>query len=547
MEELSRQLAILVKDLYSVNPDVQLTRPDPKFGDFSTNVAMQLAKDLGRSPRELAEEIKQKIEKTQYDTIQQASIAGPGFINLKLKDEILLELLTAKPDKFNHGQTVVIETNNPNPFKSMHIGHAFNAILGDTIANLIEDSGAHTYRVSYHGDIGSHVGKSMYSLLRFAGGDIEKLKAIPVEERNGFMSKMYAEGAAAYKVDSNAKKDIDELARQSFTREDPMYSAVYDLCKDWSFEQIDQIVARLGNKPTERKFLESDADARGVPIVKANVGKVFQESDGAIIFRGSEYGSFDNVFVSTKGLGLYGARDLGLMKLKDEYYHPDKSYIVTAEEQRDYFVGVLAAAALCMPKLKDVTVNISTGTVKLSTGKMSSRTGDVLEISWLFDQVAEALKTRGGQDDDPAIAAVLRYQFLKVRVGSDVVFDINEAVSIEGNSGPYLQYAHARARSILAKSSKTAVAISSIEPSERQLVLKLSENKEIIQRAEAELMPHLICNYLFELAQEFNRFYENNRVIDDPREGERLKLVTIYAETLKNGLSLLGMQAPEHM
>jgi arginyl-tRNA synthetase len=529
---------------------VELTRPDEQFGDFATNVALQLAKPLGKSPREIAEALAVKIRENLPEQITEATIAGPGFINLKLSDKALIQAATTgdlhQPLK---DQTVVIETNNPNPFKAMHIGHAFNAIVADTIANLIETAGAHTYRVSYHGDVGAHVGKSMYSLLKYVDGDVNKLHEIPEAERNSFMSRMYAEGATAYKENEQAKAEIDELATQSFTRQDPLYAQVYDICKDWSFQQIDRIVARLGNKPIERRFLESDADARGVPIVRANVPKVFQESDGALVFKGSDYGSFDNVFVSARGLGLYGARDLGLMQLKNEYFHPQKSYIVTAEEQRDYFKGVIAAAELCLPELKGVTVNISTGTVKLTTGKMSSRTGDVVEIDWLFDQVGEAIKALGAQVSDAAIAGALRYQFLKVRVGSDVIFDIKEAVSIQGNSGPYLQYAHARARSVLRKSTNGQGSLDSVEleADERSLVRKISEFTEVVDRAVSELMPHHICAYLYELAQTFNRFYERNRVIDDPRENVRLSLVQAYADRLKAGLELLGINAPDTM
>src|SRR5690606_36094847 len=148
------------------------------------------------------------------------------------------------------------------------------------------------------------------------------------------------------------------------------------------------------------------------------------------VFEGSKYGSFDNVFVSNRGTGLYGARDLGLMQLKNEQYHPDKSIIVTAEEQRDYFKGVVAAAELCFSDQKGVTINIPTGMVKLPSGKMSSRTGDVVEIAWLFDQVASAIEARGGEVNDEMIAGVLRYQFLQVRIGGDVIFDVDEAVSI---------------------------------------------------------------------------------------------------------------------
>ena len=547
MNNLEQSIATVVFETFEIETAISLTRPDPQFGDFATNIALQLAKQIERSPREIAEELQVKLQANLADQIAEVSVAGPGFINFRVTDTALLQAIELTPAPSRKDTSIVIETNNPNPFKAMHIGHAFNAILGDTIANFIEASGAHTYRVSYHGDVGSHVGKSMYSLLRFVDGDISKLQDVPEEERNSLMSKMYAQGSTAYKEDEQAKKEIDELAKQSFTREDPLYAAVYDLCKAWSFEQIDEIVDRLGNKPIERRFLESDADARGVPIVKANVPKVFQESDGALIFPGSKYGAFDNVFVSARGLGLYGARDLGLMKLKNEYYHPDKSYIVTAEEQRAYFKGVLAAAEQCMPEMKDITVNISTGTVKLPTGKMSSRSGDVVEISWLFDQVSDAIKARGGSTDDQFVTGVLRYQFLKVRIGGDVVFDVNDAASIEGNSGPYLQYAHARARSILSKSEAKHLMPEAIEAGERPLVAKLTEYKEVVDRATQDLAPHLVCTYLYELAQEFNRFYENNRVIADPREAQRLYLVDQYAAILRSGLELLGIHAPETM
>jgi len=543
--ELAAQLTAAVKQLYGIDLQVELTRPDAKFGDFASNAALQLTKQVGKNPREIAGELAGALE--AIESVKQVDIAGPGFLNIWLTDRALAAALDAAPAKSRSGQTVVIETNNPNPFKAMHIGHAFNAIVADTIANLIEESGAHTCRVSYHGDVGAHVGKSMYSLLRYVEGDPSKLEQIAPEERNSFMSKMYAEGARAYKDDPAAKAEIDELAKQSFTREDPVYAAVYDTCKAWSFEQIDEIVARLGNQPIERRFLESDADARGVPIVKKNVPKVFHESDGALIFPGSEYGSFDNAFVTSRGLGLYGARDLGLMQLKNEYFHPNKSYIVTAEEQRDYFKGVIKAAELAMPELTGVTVNISTGTVKLTTGKMSSRSGDVVEIAWLFDQIREALQREGVTTDDAILAGALRYEFLRVRIGSDVVFDVDAAVSIKGNSGPYLQYAHARARSILGKATRTGEMPAELEPAERTLVGKLGEYQDALGRAELELMPHHVANYLYELSQEFNRFYEHNRVIGDAREATRLWLVERYADTLQSGLAILGIHAPQQM
>ncbi len=551
MHEVIKSIQIIIKDLFDVEEVIELTRTDEQFGDYACNVALRLSKKVGRNPREIAEAI---AEKLHSDMIVRAEVAGPGFINITLTDKALFELANSQPERSNT-ITAVAETNNPNPFKAMHIGHAFNAILGDTVANLVERSGATVYRVSYHGDVGLHVGKSMYSLLQFVDGDPNKLASIPVRERNSFMSKMYAEGSRAYKEDETAQAKIDELAKQSFTREDEIYAAVYETCKEWSFSDIDRIVLALGNKPTVQRFLESDADYRGVEIVKKNTPKIFKESDGALVFAGSKYGSFDNVFVASKGNGLYGARDLGLMQLKNEQYHPNKSYIVTGEEQGAYFKGVIAAAGLIWPEQKGVTVNIPTGLVKLTTGKMSSRDGDVVEVDWLFERFREAIQSRGGEPSDQLIAGAMRYQFLKVKIGSDVVFDIDEAVSLTGNTGSYLQYAHARAKSILTKKpiiqGRTLFQGPSLKDGlrqdERSLLRKVGECSEVFERATQEFMPHHICTYLYELAQTFNRFYEHNRVIDDPREELRIHLVSMYASVLKDGLELLGIHAPDKM
>lgn len=544
MIHTSQDIAHTILQEFNLEVTPELTRPDAQFGDYTTNVALQLAKQVGQNPRVIAERIAERLAETgEYQAIE---VAGPGFVNITLKSSALLALTRREPTPSRSGQSVVIETNNPNPFKAMHIGHAFNAILADTIANLLAVSGAGVRRVSYHGDVGLHVGKSMYSLLRYADGDVSKLHAIPAAERNTFMSTMYAEGAAAYSSDDAAKAEIVTLAEQSFTRDDPLYSEIYDLCKAWSFEQIDALVARLGNLPTSARFLESLADPKGVEIVKAHTPEVFQESDGAYMFEGSKHGSFDNVFVGRSGRGLYAARDLGLMQLKHDLFTPEKSYIVTAEEQRDYFKGVIAAAELALPELTGVTVNIPHGTVKLSTGKMSSRSGDVLEVSWLFDQFAEAIRVRGGEPTDDIIAGALRYQFLRVRIGGDVVFDVNDAVSLTGNTGSYLQYAHARARRILEK-VEAAPTISEVHAEDRPLVRKLGEYHEIITLATKTLEPHHICNYLFELAQEFNRYYEKNQVVGSDHEYHRAGLVGLYADTLRAGLFVLGISAPDTM
>ncbi len=541
---MDTKISDIIARLFDVTVDVKVTRPDPQFGDYATNVALQLAKPLGKNPREIAETLATALRETgEYAAV---SVAGPGFINVTLADTALLAALAARPVQARLNESAVIEVYNPNPFKDLHIGHAYNCITADTLANLLEQRGATTHRVSYHGDVGLHVGKSLWAILQFIDGDVAKLDAIPENERAAFMSRMYVEGARAYKDDETAKEAIERLTKQSYGFEDAFEQQVYDVCKAWSFDYITATVARLGSKPAERRYLESEADTLGVETVKQHVGSVFEESDGAIVFPGEQYGLFTNVFVSSRGTGLYAARDLGLMQLKQRDFSPQKSYIVTGDEQRAYFNVVIKAAELSLPELKDVTVNIPTGTVKLSTGKMSSRTGDVLNIEWLFERLHEAASERGDVQEAVIIAA-LRYAFLKVRIGSDIIFDVNEALSIEGNSGPYLQYAHARARTILAKSKQTGMQPADLDAAERTLVSKLGEYHEVIQAASEQLLPHLLCTYLYELSQTFNRFYEQSRVIGDAREAQRLFIVERYADTLRDGLTVLGIPTPDQL
>jgi len=536
----------IVDELYQRQLDVQLTRPDPKFGDFATNVALQLAKPLGKNPREIAEAIAAKLRADER--FSEVSVAGPGFINVKLSDQAVLESLKVRPATKRAGKTAVIETNCPNPFKAMHIGHALNAITADTMANLLAVDGAQVHRVSYHGDVGTHVGKSMWAILREIDGDASKLDEIPADQRNQFMSRMYVEGAQAAKESPEAKAEIDELAKQSFVLDDPLYKKVYETCKQWSFDEIDANVARLGNVPIERRYVESETEEPGKRLIKEKTPEVFTKSDGAYVFKGSQYGAFDNVFIGSHGNGLYGAHDMGLIQLKyQDYPNLDLSITVNGEEQAAYFRGVIAASELAIPALKGKLFNYATGLVKLTTGKMSSRTGEVVTIDWIFDEFKKAIAARGSQPTDEVVAGALRYQFLKVKVGSDVVFDVNDAVSLTGNTGSYLQYAHARARGILAKSEQAVAFPKELFDEDRALVRKLSEYTEAVNRATESLEPHHICTYLFELAQEFNRYYEKNQVVGSDKEAHRVGIVAVYADILKAGLTILGIAAPERL
>jgi arginyl-tRNA synthetase len=259
------------------------------------------------------------------------------------------------------------------------------------------------------------------------------------------------------------------------------------------------------------------------------------------------------VFITSKGLPTYETKDLGLTQLKDKDY-PDasRSIIITANEQTEYFKVMLAALAEIKPELAGKTTHLSHGFLSLTTGKMSSRSGNVHPAMELLLDVKAAVHAQ--YPDSPArkevTFAAVKYAFLKHRLGSDIVFDIKESISLEGNSGPYLQYAHARASSILGKAQgvdSRQQTVDRLDENERSLARKIGEYPEAVQKALNELIPHHVATYLYELAQQFNRFYETSRIIGDEREALRLQLVKAYQQVLKSGLGILNITAPEKM
>ena len=288
----------------------------------------------------------------------------------------------------------------------------------------------------------------------------------------------------------------------------------------------------------------------GLETVRRHIGEVYEESDGAIIFDGDKYGLHKRVFINSQGLPTYEAKEVGLIMLKKQDYNFDKSVIITGNEQEQYMAVVQKSIEQFAPELTAVSSHLTHGLVKLQGGvKMSSRKGNIMRAVDVLDEAAAANRELTGQDNQSTVLGAVKYAFLKNRIGGDIIYDPKESVSLEGNSGPYLQYAHARARSILRKADAGGRigAVDGLEPGERSLVRKMTEYNEAVDRAVAELMPHHICTYLYELAQTFNRFYEKNRVIGDERQELRLGLVAAYVETLKSGLEILGIDAPDKM
>lgn len=556
-DELENALAAAVKELFEVEQAVELTRPEERFGDYATNVALQLAGPVGKNPREIAETLAEKLRQDLQSRVSEVTIAGPGFINLRLSDAALMEMLRSEPAKSLEGKTVVAEYSDPNPFKVLHAGHLYTSVVGDAIANLLEQAGATVHRVNFGGDVGLHVAKALWAILQELGGEEpDKLAEIPENERADWMARAYVKGTQAYDQDEAAKTAIVALNKQVYqlhnaNDHESAFAQIYWTCRQWSYDYFNTFYDRIGSH-FEKYYPESETAALGLQTVREHIGEVYTESDGAIVFAGEQYGLHTRVFINSEGLPTYEAKDVGLIMKKWQDYHFDASVVITGNDIIEYMKVVLTSITQFQPELAERSRHLTHGIVKLAGGtKMSSRKGNFLRAVDVLEVASEANRQLVGRDSEETALGAVKYAFLKVRMGGDIIYDPEESVSLEGNSGPYLQYAHARARSILKKAAESPEAEapdgSEFDTGERSLVRKISEYTEVIDKATAELMPHHVCTYLYELAQVFNRFYEHNRVVGDPRQAARLALVTAYADTLQSGLKLLGIASPDKM
>lgn len=541
-----------IRTTYGLDVEPVLTRPEAQFGDLATNIALQLAKQVGKKPQDVAKHLSDAVR--ELDDVLEVSVAGPGFLNITLTDAALAHAWSLESEQHYRHQTVVVEYSDPNPFKVLHAGHLYTSVMGEAIASLVETAGGDVHRVNFGGDVGLHVGKSMWAILKALGGEYpDKLAEIPAEQRAQWMAERYVEGSNAYEDDAEAKQAIVDYNKRVYRLhadgdKTSEFARVYWTCREWSYAYFDAFYERIGSH-FEKYYPESAVADRGLKEVRAQIGEVFDESDGAVVFAGEAFGLHTRVFINREGLPTYEAKDVGLIFHKYDDYRFDRSIVITANEQEQYMAVVLKALEQFAPELAKSSTHLTHGIVKLAGGvKMSSRKGNFLRAVDVLDVAEQANAELNGTPDERVSLGAVKYAFLRQRMGGDIIYDPKESVSLQGNSGPYLQYAHARACSIISKSDVAPqLGDDTLDKSERLLARKLSEYAEVVSDATLNLTPHTICTYLFDLAQTFNRFYESSRIIDDPREALRLALAIRYRDTLAHGLNLLGMAAPDKL
>ena len=555
MTYLEEIITTACDELFGISTQPQLTRPDEQFGDFACNVALQLAKELKQQPRQVADDIKAYIEANHDGSISRVEVAGPGFLNISLSDTALWLAAQTQPAKLLQDQKILFEYSNPNAFKELHTGHLYQTIAGDSLSRLLVASGATVYRANFGGDVGLHVAKCLWGILEALGGEMpEKLADIHQDEQAQWLGAAYVAGATAYEDDPKAKQEIIKLNSDVYgfhaddNHQTPL-AQIYWECRGWSYEYFKRFYQQLNLASFDKYYPESTTIAPGLAIVRENIGPVFVESQGAIVFKGEDYGVHTRVFITSAGLPTYEAKDLGVVMAETADFAYDTRIVMTGNDQSEYMKVVFAALAQLDSNLAAKQEHITNGTVRFGDGKkMSSRLGNVMRAIDVIESVQKIVEADTEQTKQDITLGAIKYAFLKQRLGGDVAFDVNESVSLQGNSGPYLQYAHARARSILVKGTAGTLAGKlDFNEGERSLVRKLGEYSEVVELAVSERALHHICTYLYELAQTFNRFYEHNRVIGDERQDLRLSLVQAYATTLKNGLQLLNIPAPDQM
>ncbi len=550
-----------------------LVRPaaNPQFGDYQANVAMSLAKQLGRKPRDVAQAI---LDKLQLDDVsEKLDIAGPGFVNITLAQGFLDEQLAAvaaderlgvptvdKPD------TVVVDYSGPNVAKEMHIGHLRSTIIGDAIVRVLDFQGRRTIRQNHIGDWGTQFGMLIEHLITSNAA---------TEESIGDLNTLYREAKQRFDEDP----DFAQRARQrvvALQSGDETSRAIWMRLVNASKAYFQTIYERLG------VLLQPD-DARGESFYNDRLTDTVRdleavglarESEGALVvypqgFVNPEGEPLGMIVRKSDGGFLYATTDLAAARYRIHDLHADRIIYVTDSRQSQHFAMVFQTLREANWTNERVRLDhVPFGTILGKDRKpFKTREGGVVRLADVLDEaerrasaiVAEKNPELSPADRDAIARAVgigaLKYADLSNDRIKDYVFDWDRMLSFEGNTAPYLQNAYVRIRAIFRKVEAQGLSFTGNEPlhirepAERQLALRLFQFPAIIASVAETLEPHRLCNYLYDLAAAYHQFYEKCPVIkaDDATRASRLRLSDTVARTLRTGLGLLGIDVVEQM
>ena len=543
--------------------------PNAEMGDLSLP-CFQLIGKTRKSPAESADFLIGKI--SADDMIINLKAIGP-YLNFTINKEYLIgevikEIFKAKEEygenKSGKGEKVMIEYSNANTHKEYHVGHLRNICYGEAVKRILSVNGYKVIPVSYINDFGIHVAKTLWNYENFVkeknlGGKIEPM---PEEEKGYLLGEIYVDACRREEKDKTAKTMIGFMMKKIESRKGREYE-LWQKTRDWSIKYFAKIYKELGVE-FKNIFYESQYIDKGLKMVKELLAKgILKKSEGAVIADLEKLGVL--LFLRSDGTALYPVADIPLAIAKFEKYKIKKSIYVVDIRQSLYFKQIFSVLAKMGYKQK--LIHLGYEFVKLPSGMMSSRTGNVITYRSLKEEMLDkAVKeTRKRHKDWPQkkveetaekiTLGAMKFEMIKVSAGSVITFDTAKALQFEGYTAAYLQYTYARIQSIFKKakkqeSKKTKLNFQNLrEKKEESLILKLAKYPETVKKAGESYDPAEIAKYLFELAQDFNDYYHSVPVLkadDDIREA-RLAMLYAISQVLRNGLKVLGVEALEEM
>lgn len=545
--------------------------PDPNFGDYSTNVALALSKKFKLPPIEVAEKIAQTVRSLDVEKIFSQVTVTNGFINFSLSQEYLLKnLLKILEQKDNFGspwnnedKTVVVEYFQNNVAKPPHVGHLRSAVVGDSLLRIFRFLGYKAVSDTHIGDWGTQFGILIYAYKKNGvQSDVEK---DPINELN----RLYVEMSAKIEQDSSLK----DLAKAEFKKledGDKENRELWQWFVKESLADFERYRKLLGLLPFDNNLGESFYQDKMPAILEELKEKKLVK----IGETGEQYVDLEKynlgrcILVKSDGATTYHLRDFATYIYRKKQFNFWKNIYVVDNRQAHHFRQLFKILELAGYPTPAESVHVELGFMSLPEGPISTRKGNVISLQNLVEE-AERGSLAIIEEKNPNLLnkekvaaqvarASVKYFDLVHNRKTEFVFTWDKALSFDGNTGPYMQYTHARIQGILRKSeigiSKSEKGLKSeilnLKPEELKVLHKLNQFPEVLEQVVVDYLPNLLCNYLFELSQSFNSFYQEIPVIqekDNQLKHFRLNLITATAQVIKNGLSLLGIEAPEEM
>ncbi|MBN2111898.1 arginine--tRNA ligase [Candidatus Woesearchaeota archaeon] len=559
-------LDALKKEMKGVKVEISLgVPPNPEMGDYAFPCFV-LSKEFKKSPNQIAEELAKKIKLNKH--LKKIEVQGPYLNFFVNKEELAKEVLPAiEKEKGNYGKSrsrkqkqVMVEFCSPNTNKPLHLGHLRNIFLGESVSRLLESANNKVIRANFFNDRGVHICKSMYAYQKWGKG------REPNKKPDHFVGDWYVLFAKKSGESEKYEKEAKDLLKK-WEEGDTETIELWKKMNKWAFDGFRETYNALGIK-YDKEYFESDIWMYGRNIVVEGLKKgILKKNDeGAVYAQLEEHGLPNKILLRSDGTTIYMTTDLYLAKLKfEDYPNLSKSVYVVASEQDLHFKQLFKIAELMKYQFAKKLFHLSYGMVNLPEGRMKSREGNVVDADDLVEEMAKLAKKEIeqrhkdiGKDELKKRAeqiglGALKFYMLKIDHTRDMTYNPEESIAFEGETGPYVQYAHARCCSMLKKSPLKEIRTVDFgllkHPKETAIISLLGSFPDVVRDSADHQKPSAVARYLLDLAKSFSEFYENCPVIQEDKNllKARLLVVDCVRQVIKNGLELLGIESPEVM